>query len=117
VVSQRPAEWFRNEERNGVDALAGWIRHPSVRGVLERRGVAAETTVMLFAEFPDGTEEPNPFDRAEAEHWPLTPAQRGMTDHRADGDLLGRHRYTPMSAAIHSGHRRTWCSTAVCSLR
>jgi hypothetical protein len=119
LVSRRPVEWFRNEECYGVDALAGWIGHSAVRAVLERRGVAAETTVMLFAEFlvdqvqvirfcarvfevayrfPDGSEEPSPFDRAGPEHWPLTPAQRAMTD-RAVGDFRAVVIFTALALA------------------
>jgi hypothetical protein len=122
-VPQRPAEWFRNEERYGVDALAGWIRHPAVRGILERRSVPAEITVLLFAEFlvdqvqmirfcsrvfdvayrfPDGTEEPNPFDHAEPEHCSLTPAQRAMTD-RAVGDFRAVVMFTALDLA-RAGH-------------
>ena len=37
---------FKVEEQQAIDALARWIGHPAIRGVIERRRVGAETVVM-----------------------------------------------------------------------
>lgn len=37
---------FEAEEQQAIDALARWIGHPAVRGIIERRRVGAETVVM-----------------------------------------------------------------------
>jgi hypothetical protein len=37
---------FEAEEQQAIDALARWIGHPAVRGIIDRRRVGAETFVM-----------------------------------------------------------------------
>jgi hypothetical protein len=40
---------FEAEERQAIDALARWIGHPSLRAIIERRRIGAETVVMPVA--------------------------------------------------------------------
>jgi hypothetical protein len=40
---------FEAEEQQAIDALARWIGHPAVRGIIERRRIGAETVVMPVA--------------------------------------------------------------------
>jgi hypothetical protein len=37
---------FEAEEQQAIDAVARWVGHPAVRGVVERRRIGAETVVM-----------------------------------------------------------------------
>jgi hypothetical protein len=37
---------FQAEEQQAIDAVARWVGHPAVRGVIERRRIGAETVVM-----------------------------------------------------------------------
>jgi hypothetical protein len=48
---------FQAEEQQAIDALARWIGHPAVRGVVERRRVGAETVVMPIARHLTGQVE------------------------------------------------------------
>jgi hypothetical protein len=102
---RRPVDgFFRNEEQYAAAALAGWAGHPALPSVVERRRVAAETTTMLFERYladqvqvlrfccrifdisfryPDGSEEPNPFDPQDPEGWPLSPAERAAAGRSA----------------------------------
>jgi hypothetical protein len=50
---------FKTEEQQAVDALARWIGHPAVRGIIERLRVGAETVVM-------------PIERHLTGQWPAT---------------------------------------------
>lgn len=40
---------FKAEEQQAIDALARWIGHPAVQGIIERRRVGAETVVKPIA--------------------------------------------------------------------
>lgn len=48
---------FKAEEQQAIDALARWIGHPAVGGVVERRRVGAETVVMPIARHLTGQVE------------------------------------------------------------
>jgi hypothetical protein len=37
---------FEAEEQQAINAVARWVGHPAVRGVIERRRIGAETVVM-----------------------------------------------------------------------
>lgn len=99
-------ELFGNEQQYAITAVAGWIAHPAVRRVVDRRRVQAETMTMLFEPFlvdqvqvlrfccrvfdvairyPDGQEETNPFDRNDPQAWLLTPAERAVVDEHVSG--------------------------------
>src|ERR1700733_7600003 len=45
-AGQAQRKRFEAEEMQAVHALARWIGHPAVRGVIERRRIAADTVVM-----------------------------------------------------------------------
>jgi hypothetical protein len=97
VVLSKTDKLFHNEETAGRAVFARWIGHPATRAIITRRLVAAETVTMPVARFlvdqiqvirfctrifevgvryPDGTEEPNPFDPADPQGWPMTPHDR-----------------------------------------
>ena len=48
---------FEAEEQQAIDALARWIGHPAVGGVIERRRVGAKTVVMPIARHLTGQVE------------------------------------------------------------
>ena len=48
---------FQAEEQQAIDALARWISHPALPGVVERRRIGAETVVMpIERHLPDQVE-------------------------------------------------------------
>lgn len=48
---------FQAEEQQAIDALARWISHPALPGVIERRRIGAETVVMpIERHLPDQVE-------------------------------------------------------------
>jgi hypothetical protein len=88
---------FRKEEEYARAAASSWIAHPVVRGALDavRPNALAVTAILLpymtdqiqcmrfcwrvcgiGPVYPDGSEEPNPFDPEGLAPWPLTECER-----------------------------------------
>ncbi len=93
---------FESEEHQAIDALARWIGHPAVRGIIERRRVGAETVVMPIGRLlTDQIEvirfcwhvcgiagiEPG-FELRKGEPWLLTASEMSMID-RVEADFRG----------------------------
>lgn len=93
---------FVAEERQGVDAVARWVGHPSVSGVLKRRRPGAETVVMPIARFlTDQVQvirfcwracgiagvEPS-WEMRRGEPWLLTPGEMSVIE-RVEADFRG----------------------------
>lgn len=97
-------ELFANEETWGRAAYLAWARHPATRQTIDRWQPAARTATAPLARFladqlprirfcaqvfsiagyyPDGSLEPNPFDPATPDAWPLTPDERAISGYVA----------------------------------
>ncbi len=93
---------FEAEERQAVDAVARWVGHPAVRGVIERRRVGAETVVMPIERLLTGQIQVIRFcwhvfglagiepgwNLRRGEPWKLTSTEMNMID-RVEADFRG----------------------------
>src|SRR5208283_938295 len=97
VESDKVRPLFEKEEEYARAAASSWIAHPAVRGALNAvRPNAVAVTALLLPHmvdqiqcmrfcwricgigpvYPDGSEEPNPFDPGGPAPWPLTERER-----------------------------------------
>ena len=104
MESEKAGPLFEKEELYGRAAASSWIGHPAVRGALDAaRPAAVAVTAPLIPHmtdqvqctrfcsrvfeiglvYPDGSEEPNPFDPEGREPWPLTGRERELAGYIA----------------------------------
>ena len=97
MESERVSPLFRREEKYALAAASAWIANPAVRIALDaaRPNAVAVTAPLLphmvnqiqcmrfcwrvcgiGAVYPDGSQEPNPFDPEGPDPWPLTDRER-----------------------------------------
>jgi hypothetical protein len=97
VESEKIGPLFRKEEKYARAAASSWIAYPAVRSALDaaRPSAVAVTAPLLpymvdqvqcmrfcwrvcgiGALYPDGSQEPNPFDPEGPDPWPLTDHER-----------------------------------------
>ncbi len=97
MESDKVRPLFEKEEEYARAAASSWIAHPAVRGALNAvRPNAVAATALLLPHmvdqiqcmrfcwricgigpvYPDGSEEPNPFDPGGPAPWPLTERER-----------------------------------------
>jgi hypothetical protein len=106
VESEKAGPLFEKEEQYARAAASSWIAHSAVRGALDvARPNAVAVTVLLLPHmadqvqcmrfcwrvcgigpvYPDGSEEPNPFDPEGPAPWPLTKRERELAGYIAAG--------------------------------
>lgn len=104
VESEKVRPLFQKEEEYARAAASSWIAHPAVRGALDAaRPNALAVTALLLPHmanqiqcmrfcwricgigpvYPDGSEEPNPFDPEGPAPWPLTKPERELAGYIA----------------------------------
>jgi hypothetical protein len=104
VESEKVRPLFRKEEKYALAAASSWIANPAVRSALDAARPSAVTVTapllphmvnqvqcMRFcwrvcgigAVYPDGSQEPNPFDPEGPDPWPLTDRERGQAGYIA----------------------------------
>jgi hypothetical protein len=104
VEGEEARPLFEKEEKYARAAASSWIAHPGVRSALDAaRPTAVEVTALLLphmadqigcmrfcwracgigAVYPDGSEEPNPFDPGGPAPWPLTGRERELAGYIA----------------------------------
>jgi hypothetical protein len=104
VESEKVRPLFEKEEQYARAAASSWIAHPAVRSALDaaRPNAVAVTALLLphMADqiqcmrfcwricgigpvYPDGSEEPNPFDPEGPAPWPLTKRERELAGYIA----------------------------------
>jgi hypothetical protein len=104
VESDKVRPLFEKEQKYARAAASSWIAHPAVRGALDavRPNAVAVTALLLphMADqiqcmrfcwricgigpvYPDGSEEPNPFDPEGPGPWPLTERERELAGYIA----------------------------------
>jgi hypothetical protein len=102
--ARRSGPLFRKEEKYALAAASSWIANPAVRSALDaaRPSAVAITAPLLphmvnqvqcmracwracgiGAVYPDGSQEPNPFDPEGPDPWPLTDRERGQAGYIA----------------------------------
>jgi hypothetical protein len=106
VESEKVRPLFKKEEEYARAAASSWIVHPAVRSALNaaRPDAVVVTGPLLLhmsdqiqcmrfcwricgigSVYPDGSEEPNPFDPAGPAPWPLTKHERELVGYIAAG--------------------------------
>jgi hypothetical protein len=104
VESEKAMPLFEKEEQYARAAASSWIAHPAVRSALDaaRPNAVAVTALLLphMADqvqcmrfcwrvcgigpvYPDGSEEPNPFDPEGPAPWPLTKSEHELAGYIA----------------------------------
>jgi hypothetical protein len=104
VESEETVPLFKKEEDYARAAASSWIAHPSVRQALNvARPTAVSVTETLLPHmtdqvqcmrfcwrmcgiwpvYPDGSQEPNPFEPGGPEAWPLTEPEREQAGYTA----------------------------------
>jgi hypothetical protein len=104
MKSEKVRPLFRKEEKYARAAASSWVAHPAVRSALDaaRPNAIAVTALLLpymadqkhcmrfcwrvcgiWPVYPDGSQEPNPFDPEGPEPWPLTESERGQAGYIA----------------------------------
>jgi hypothetical protein len=115
VAGANQETWYKNEESYAHAAAASWIGHAAVEPGIGRFGPAAAVVTALFARhltdqkqvfrfclrafdmnvvYPDGSEEPNPFDPDDRRAWRLTAGER-----TAATAVVGAFRFVTTHAA------------------
>jgi hypothetical protein len=104
MESENAGPLFAKEEQYAKAAASSWIAHPAVRGALDTarpHAVAVTATLLphmtnqvqcmrfcwrvcgIGPVYPDGSQEPNPFDPKGPAPWPLTKSERELAGYIA----------------------------------